>query len=148
MTIKPRRINSARNPWKRECETRNIHDRYKYNIKKHVGRKSLGIISIWGSDILAIHVEAWTDPEESRRWRLPEFLYNRHMKVARMWTLHTGRLQRLSRPGRIKSMRNPYDSIGRNEPATFRLVEQCLKQLQHHASAWRRSNSCAVTKHN
>jgi len=39
-----------------------------------------------------IPLQAWTDPEGSWRLRLPEFLYNRHMKVARLSVLRTGRL--------------------------------------------------------
>jgi hypothetical protein len=37
-------------------------------------------------------VQAWTDPAVSKRLRLPEFLDIRHMKVARLSVLCTGRL--------------------------------------------------------
>ena len=40
----------------------------------------------------AIHVEAWTALEGSRRLRLPEFLDSQHMKVARLSILNTGHL--------------------------------------------------------
>jgi len=42
--------------------------------------------------IFSIPVQAWTGPLGSRRLRLPELLENRHMKVARMSALCTGRL--------------------------------------------------------
>jgi len=35
---------------------------------------------------------SWTDPEGSRKVRLPEFPDNRHMKVIRLSAVHTGRL--------------------------------------------------------
>jgi hypothetical protein len=34
----------------------------------------------------------WTDPEGSRRLRLPHFMTIRHMKVVRLSALHIGRL--------------------------------------------------------
>ena len=37
-------------------------------------------------------MQAWTDPESSRRLRLPKFLDKRHMKVVRLSALRTGRL--------------------------------------------------------
>jgi hypothetical protein len=40
----------------------------------------------------ALRVQAWTDPVGSSRWRLPEFLDNRHTKVVRLSALCTGRL--------------------------------------------------------
>jgi hypothetical protein len=39
----------------------------------------------------AIPLQAWTGPEGSRRLRFPEFLDIRHMKVARLSALRTGR---------------------------------------------------------
>jgi len=40
----------------------------------------------------AIPLETWTGPESSRRLRLPAFLENRYMKVARLSALRNGRL--------------------------------------------------------
>jgi hypothetical protein len=40
----------------------------------------------------AIPLQALTGPEGSRRLRLPDFKDNRHMKVARLAALRTGRL--------------------------------------------------------
>jgi hypothetical protein len=40
----------------------------------------------------AIPLQAWTGPEGSRRLRLPDLKTNRHMKVARLSALRTGRL--------------------------------------------------------
>ena len=93
--------------------------------------------------VKAIPVHAWTGPYGPRRLRPPEFLDNRHMKVARWSNLHIGRLypplpgdtpdtnfcNRLSRiqghsaAGRIKSI----IPLG-IKLANFRLVAQCLKQ--------------------
>jgi hypothetical protein len=42
------------------------------------------------------HMQAWTGPEDSRRLRLSEFLDTRHMKVARLSPLNTGRLYPIS----------------------------------------------------
>ena len=39
-----------------------------------------------------IPLQAWTGPEGSRRLRLPRFEDNRHMMVARLSVLGTGRL--------------------------------------------------------
>ena len=40
----------------------------------------------------AIPLQAWTGPEGSRRFRLPDFKNNWHMKVVRLSALRTGRL--------------------------------------------------------
>ena len=40
----------------------------------------------------AIPLQTWTAPWGFRKFRLPEFLENRHMKVVRLSTLRTGRL--------------------------------------------------------
>jgi hypothetical protein len=37
-------------------------------------------------------LQAWTDPEGSRRLRLPDFKDIRHMKVVRLLALSTGQL--------------------------------------------------------
>ena len=81
----------------------------------------------------------------SRRFRLPEFLADRQMKVVRFSALSTDRLYlpgkisgthfcySLSRPqgpsaaGRIKSMK----SFNEPNPRPSGLVAQCLNQLRH-----------------
>ena len=78
----------------------------------------------------AIPLQAWTGFQSSRRLKIPDFLHNRNMKLVKLSALLTGRLyppgdipgthffQGLNRPqghsaaGRIKSMKNPTDSIG------------------------------------
>jgi len=40
----------------------------------------------------SIPLQAWTDPDGSKRLRLPEFLYSRHFKAASLSALRTGRL--------------------------------------------------------
>jgi hypothetical protein len=42
--------------------------------------------------VKAIPLLAWIGPEVFRKLRLPEFLDNRHIKVARLSSLSTGRL--------------------------------------------------------
>ena len=82
---------------------------------------------------------------QSQKVEVPRFQHNRHMKAVRS-ALRAGRLypqgnipgthfcQRLSQPqghsatGRIMSTKNSNDTQG-FEPANFRLVTQCLKQL-------------------
>jgi len=60
----------------------------------------------------AIPIQAWTGPEGSRRLRLPEFLDSRHMEVANLSALHTGRLY---------PMRFPlYSDTSANEDNSFR----------------------------
>ena len=81
-------------------------------------------------------------------WDLPEFLDNRHMKVARLSALRTGRLyppgdnlillsvRSLSRPqghttaGTFKSKKIPMTPSGIDN-MTFRLVAQCVNQMRH-----------------
>jgi hypothetical protein len=40
----------------------------------------------------AVHIKAWTGPQDSSMLRLPEFLDIRHMKVAILSDLHTDNL--------------------------------------------------------
>ena len=96
----------------------------------------------------AIPLQAWTDPEASRRLRLTEFLDNRHIKAVRLSALSTGRLysQEISlvlisvtgwvdpraivQPEGISKRKIPV-TPPRTETATFRPVVQYLKQLSH-----------------
>jgi hypothetical protein len=45
---------------------------------------------IMGAVLNAIPVQGWTGPEGARRFRLPEFLDNRHTTVARLSARRTG----------------------------------------------------------
>jgi hypothetical protein len=94
----------------------------------------------------AIPVQTWTRPWGFQEAKAPRFLSNWHTKVVRLSVLRTGRLYPagnipgthffygLSRPqghsvaGRIKSWKIPMTLSG-IEPATCRLVAQCLNQL-------------------
>jgi hypothetical protein len=89
----------------------------------------------------ATPVQAWTGPWGSRRLRFPEFVDNRHIKVVRLAALRTGCLvshfvrgwvdpRTLMRPKGLSQWKIPIAPTG-IEPATFRLVPQCLNQLQY-----------------
>ena len=90
-------------------------------------------------------LQTWTGPYRSRKYRLAEFVDNRHMKVARLSALHTGPLYpprkipgthfccRSRRPqghstaGRIRSMQNCSDPNGnrtRDHPACTAVPQQ------------------------
>jgi len=99
----------------------------------------------WKSE--AIPLESCTDPECSRRFRLPEFksigtlmwqLYQPHAPAAftpmkycwYSFLLESESTQGHSAAGSIISMKNYHKKSG-IDSANFRLVAQCLNQLRH-----------------
>ena len=86
-------------------------------------------------------LQAWTGPLGSRGLRIPEFL-GRHKKVARLstytpaefiWLISVTRWVHLRAIGRLEGINQweiPMTPSG-IEPATFRLLGQCLNELCH-----------------
>jgi hypothetical protein len=94
------------------------------------------------------HIKSYTrtGPWGSRRLGLPEFLYERHMKVVRLSSLRTGRLypqerflvlisvrgwvelRAIALPGGLSHCKIRMTPSG-IEPATFRLVAQCMRYI-------------------
>ena len=91
-----------------------------------------------------IPIHAGTGPEDCKRLSLQEFLENPHMKVVKLSALHTGRLylpgditgshfflldaESTKRPdcGRKDYVNEKSQRTSGNEPATLRLVAQCV----------------------
>ena len=101
--------------------------------------------------VKSVLLQACRCPYGSRRFRLPRFLNSRHMKVARLSALHTGRrysprdipgthfFQRLSLSRAIVRVEGQIQwkiSMASSgiEAATFQLVAQSLNQLRHRVS--------------
>jgi hypothetical protein len=98
--------------------------------------------------VKASPLQAWTHPSGSGKLGIPEFLDNRHMKVASLSAQCTSHLyppgdtlilisvKRLSRPQghtaaeTIKSRKNPNDPAG-NRKHNLPVLAQCVNQLRH-----------------
>ena len=126
---------------------------YHYNPIQSQHRSGANLWKLENTTIISLGVprrctihpfEARTCPLDSRRPKLPEFLYNRHMKVVRLSALWTCRLYPkeisliiISVTGRVdpkvtvwaegSNQWKIFMKPSGNEPATFPLVVQCLE---------------------
>ena len=104
----------------------------------------------------AIPLQAWTDPEGSRRFRLPDFktvsigrskfvsptyrppLPSQEIFLVLISVRRWVDLTSIERPEDIFSWKFPVTPSG-IEPATFKLIAQCHKQLRHRVPCFRKS---------